>query len=174
MNRSSNSSGSVGSALRAWMGFLLLILAHFAVRPLISGRATVDFAVIAILFSAVRMRPGLAAVVGFVTGAALDALAPGTFGAHAMVMTGVAYGASWLKAVFFADHIALTALFVFVAKWTFDIALTLLVGVSGALPMGISLMVALLLWAPLAAALTAMAAVMLLVLFRPLYRPQTL
>lgn len=160
----------IGSALRAWVGFGLLFLAHFAVRPLIPGRATVDFAVIAVLFSAVRMRPGLGALTGFLTGLALDALAPGGFGAHALVLTVVAFGASWLKAVFFADHVALTGLFVFGAKWLFDIAMTVLTGSAS----GASIVVSLLLWAPLSAALTAMLAVLLLVLFRPLYRPQTL
>lgn len=168
--RGNHPSPGIASALRAWAGYALLIVAHFGVRPLMAGRASVDFAVIAVLFSAVRMRPGLAALSGFLTGLVLDALAPGSFGAHALVLTLVAYGASWLKAVFFADHIALTGLFVFGAKWAFDVAMALLTG-PGA---GVSLSVALLLWAPLAAALTALVAVLLLVLFRPLFRPPSL
>jgi rod shape-determining protein MreD len=168
--RSAPQSPGVGSALRAWLGFALLIVAQFSVRPLIAGRAAVDFAVIAVLFSAVRMRPGYAALTGFLTGLALDALAPGGFGASAIVLTLVAFGASWLKAVFFADHVALTGLFVFGAKWLFDIAMTLLTGVGA----GVSLLVSLLVWAPLSAALTAIVAVLLLVLFRPLYRPHSL
>jgi len=160
----------LGSALRAWMGFALLITAQFGVRPLLGDRASVDFAVIAVLFSAVRMRPGLAAVSGFATGVALDALSPGSFGASTLVLSLVAFGASWLKAVFFADHVALTGLFVFAAKWFFDVAMTLLTGVGT----GSSLVVTLLLWAPLSAAATAVVAVLLLVLFRPLYRPQAL
>jgi rod shape-determining protein MreD len=168
--RGPQQSPGIGSALRAWVGFALLIAAHFGVRPLLAGRASVDFAVIAVLFSAVRVRPGLAALIGFLTGLALDALSPGSFGASAIVLTLVAFGASWLKAVFFADHVALTGLFVFGAKWLFDLAMTLLTGVGT----GVSLLVALLLWAPLSAALTALVAVLLLVLFRPLYRPQSL
>jgi rod shape-determining protein MreD len=160
----------VGSALGAWIGYALLIGAQFGVRPLIAGRASVDFAVIAVLFAAVRMRPGLAAIVGFVTGLALDALSPGGFGANALVLTVVAFGASWLKAVFFADHVALTGLFVFGAKWLFDVVMALLTGVGS----GTSLFAALLIWSPLSAALTAVVAVLLLVLIRPLYRPQSL
>lgn len=160
----------IGSALRAWLGFALLIVAQFGVRPLVAGRATVDFAVIAVLFSAVRMRPGLAALTGFLTGLALDALSPGSFGSSMIVLTLVAFAASWLKAVFFADHVALTGLFVFGAKWFFDVAMTLLTGAGT----GVSLLVTLLLWSPLSAALTAVVAVLLLVLFRPLYRPQSL
>jgi rod shape-determining protein MreD len=168
--RSHHPASGIASALRAWTGFVLLIVAHFGIRPLVAGRANVDFAVIAVLFSAVRMRPGVAALTGFLTGLALDALAPGSFGAHALVLTLVAFGASWLKAVFFAEHVALTGLFVFGAKWAFDVVMALLTG-PGA---GVSLSVALLLWAPLAAALTALVAVLLLVLFRPLFRPSSL
>lgn len=162
---------SVGfaSALRAWLGFALLIGAQFGVRPLIAGRATVDFSVIAVLFAAVRLRPGLAAIVGFLTGLALDALSPGGFGANALVLSVVAFGASWLKSVFFADHVALTGLFVFGAKWLFDVVMALLTGIGA----GTSLFAALLLWSPMSAALTAMVAVLLLVVFRPLYRPQS-
>lgn len=168
--RSSAPTPGLGSATRAWIGFALLILAQFAVRPLIPGRVAVDFALIAVLFSSVRMRPGLAALTGFVVGVALDALAPDSFGANALVLTLIAYGASWLKAVFFADHVGLTGLFVFGGKWVFDIATTLLTGVSS----GTTVAVALLVWAPLSAALTALVAVLLLVFFRPLYRPQAI
>lgn len=159
----------IGGPIRAWIGFALLVTAHFAVRPLIAGRASADFAVIAVLFSAVRMRPGLAALTGFLTGLALDSLAPGSFGASAIVLTITAFGASWLKAAFFADNVALMGLFVFGTKWFFDVALMVLTGVGA----GRSVLAALLLWSPLSAALTALVAVLLLVLFRPLYRPQS-
>ena len=36
-------------------------------------------------------------------------------------MTIVGFGASWLKAVFFADNLALNAFFFFLGKWVFDI-----------------------------------------------------
>jgi rod shape-determining protein MreD len=152
------------------MGFSLLLIAHFAVRPLITGPAHVDFVMIAILFSAARLRPGLAAVTGFLTGLAVDAMAPGSFGAVALVLTLVAFGASWLKAAFFADQVALTGLFVFGGKWLFDVALALLVGAPSGALMGASL----LLWSPLSAALTACAAVFLLTALRPLYGLQGL
>ena len=35
-------------------------------------------------------------------------------------MSVVGFAASWLKAVFFADNLALHALFFFVGKWAFD------------------------------------------------------
>jgi len=169
MRRPQQQTAGTGSALLAWVGFAVLLTANFAVRPLFSGRATVDFIVIAILFSSVRMRPGLAAVTGLLTGLAVDALAPGSFGAAALVLTLVAFGASRLKAVFFAEHVALTGLFVFAGKWLFDIAMTLLTGGTS----GTSVIVRLLWWSPLSAVLTALLAVLLLTVFRPLYRPHT-
>jgi rod shape-determining protein MreD len=162
------SSSGVSSAIRASVGFVLLVLAHFAVRPLFAGPVAVDFAIIAILFASVRLRPGLAALTGFAVGVVLDAFAPGNFGSTALVATLLGFGASWLKAVFFADHLTLTGLFIFGGKWLFDVALTLLTGVKGST----TLVVELLVWSPLSAALTAVVAILLLTLFRPLYRPQ--
>ncbi len=167
MRRQPSSPSGVGSALRAWLGFALLIVAHFGVRPLFTGPITVDFSLIALLFASVRMRPGFAALTGFVLGLALDALAPGNFGATTLVLTVLGFGASWLKAVFFADNLSLTALFLFGGKWLFDIAMTLLAGTKG----GATVLVTLLLWSPLSAAVTALVALVLLTLFRPLYRP---
>jgi rod shape-determining protein MreD len=158
---------AAASLVRAWIGFVLLLLAQFAVRPLISTRASVDFLVIAVLFASVRMRPGLAALVGFAAGIAVDALVPSAFGAAAISFTAVAFVASRVKAVFFADHVALTALFVFVGKLIFDALNTAFSGAAR----GSDLVVQLLLWTPLSAALTALVAVVLLTVFRPLFRP---
>jgi rod shape-determining protein MreD len=155
------------TATRAWIGFALLLMAHFAIRPLISTRVNVDFLLIAVLFAAVRVRPGLAAVIGLFAGLAIDALAPSAFGAATLAMVAVSYGASRVKAVFFADHVALTGLFVFLGKLLFDL---LYATGSGGLR-GVGLMVQLLVWSPLSAALTAAVAIVLLTVFRPLYRP---
>jgi rod shape-determining protein MreD len=154
---------------QAIVGFVLLLLAHYTVRPLIGGRAPVDFLAIAVLFSAVRLRPGAAALLGFVVGLTVDSLQPDSFGAATVAFTLVGYAASWLKAVFFADHVALTGLFVFAGKWVYDGVYNL----AGPRIGGLDLVVQLLLWTPLAAALTALVAVLLLTVFRPLYRPHT-
>ncbi|MBL0172526.1 MAG: rod shape-determining protein MreD [Gemmatimonadaceae bacterium] len=159
----------LAAAAGAWLGFLLLVAAHFAIRPLFASRANVDFLLIAILFSAVRVRPGLAALLGLAAGFTVDALAPGSFGAAALSLVAVAFAASRVKAVFFADHVALTGLFVFVGKVAFDVVYA---SVSGGVR-GMQLVVQLLLWTPLSAALTAAVAVILLTLFKPLYRPVT-
>lgn len=163
--RPQNSGAAV--VAQAIVGFLLLVVAHYTVRPLIGGRAPIDFLAIAVLFSAARLRPGAAALLGFLVGLLVDALHPTSFGAASLSFTLIGFGASWLKAVFFADHIALTGLFVFAGKWLYDAIYI----VAGPRIGGIDIVVQLLLWTPLAAALTAGVGVLLLTLFRPLYRP---
>ena len=155
---------SVGAVLRVALAFALLVLLHYTLRPLLGWRAPIDFLVIATLLVAVRMRPGLAAVLGFAIGLAADALTPQAFGAGAFGLSVVSYLASWLKAVFFADNLALSAMFFFVGKWTFD-ALYL---VSERRLQGPDLVMQLLLWSPLAATVTALSGVLLLLLLRPL------
>lgn len=168
MPRSSPPSNGITRVLAAWFGFLLLMTAHFTIRPFVHGPVSADFALIAVLFASVRMRPGFAALTGFLVGAALDALVPQHFGAQALVLSIVAFGASWLKAVFFADNAGLTGLFIFVGTLLVDAVLALLIG-TGTTPLWLSLLV----WAPLSALVTALVALLLLTVFRPLYRPHT-
>jgi len=168
MSRPSNPSDGA-SLLRAWLGFALLLVAHFAIGPLLSGPVTPDFLLIAVLFASVRVRPGVAAVIGFASGLLLDALAPMHFGAAAVVCTALAFAASWLKAAFFSENVFVTGLFVFAGKWLFDLALA---GVSGRFQTP-GLLAHLLIWSPLAALLAGVLAVVLLTMFRSLYRPAT-
>jgi rod shape-determining protein MreD len=148
--------------VRVALVFALLVLLHYTVRPLLGGRAPLDFLVIAVLVAAVRLRPGLAALLGLVVGIVSGSLAP-TIGPGALALSVVAYAASWLKAIFFADNVALSALFFFVGKWTFDV---LYLVVEHRLQ-GAELVMQLLLWSPLAATLTALTGVLLLLLLRP-------
>ena len=53
---------------RAVLAFSLLVLLHYTIRPFLGWRTPVDFLVIAVLLSAVRVRPGAAALIGFCTG----------------------------------------------------------------------------------------------------------
>ena len=99
---------------RAIIAFALLVLLHYTLRPLLGWRTPVDFLVIAVLLSAVRVRPGAAALIGFCTGLVADSLTPSAFGAGALAMTAVGATASWLKAVFFADNVVLHGFFFFV------------------------------------------------------------
>lgn len=148
---------------RALVGFLLLVVAHFTLRPLLGGPVLVDFLTIAVLFSAVRVRPGAAAAIGFAVGVSLDSLSPGSFGTAALAYTCVAFLASRLNAAFFTDNISLTGAFVLAGKWAVD-AVTLLL--AGGLADTQSLM-QLLVWSPLSAVLTAVVALFLLAVARP-------
>jgi rod shape-determining protein MreD len=146
---------------------LILLMLHYTLRPLLGWRAPIDFLLIAVLLGAVRVRPGTAAVCGFFVGMASDALSPGGFGSGALAMSLVAYGASRLRAVFFADNLLLHAIFFFFGKWGQDVILVISERGFG----GPQVLSQLLLWSPLSAALTAMTGVLLLVLLRPIIEP---
>ncbi len=143
--------------------FVLLVALHYTLRPVLAWRASIDFLVIALLLVAVRTRPGSAAIAGFALGILADSLTPEAFGAGALAMTVVGFGASWLKAAFFADNIALNGIFIFAGKWAFD-AIFLL---AEHRLQGTDLLVQLLLWSPLAAAATAVAGLVVLLTVRP-------
>jgi rod shape-determining protein MreD len=153
---------SVQRALRAAVLFAALVAMHYFVRPLLGWRVSMDFLVIAMLLVSVRVRPGVAAVVGFALGLIGDSLAPETFGAGALAMSVVGFGASWLKAVFFSDNVFLHAFFFFVGKWAFDVVFVIAARQGGVYEMATQIV----LWSPLAAALTAVSGVVVLLLFR--------
>jgi rod shape-determining protein MreD len=160
---------TVNGIVRITIAIVILILLDFSVRPLLGWRAEIDFRIIALLLAAVRLRPGSAAVVGCIMGLVFDSLTPHAFGAGALAMTVVAYLASWLKAVFFADNLALNGFFFFAGRWAFAILYVLAAHQAN----GVELVQQLLVWAPLSAAATAAAGVVLLVLLRPLLEPAT-
>jgi rod shape-determining protein MreD len=153
-----------GSILRTVICCVILIMLHYTVRPLLGWRAPIDFMLIAALFGAVRMRPGVAAIYGMALGLMSDALTVNGFGAAALGMTIVAYAASWLKAVFFADNLALNAFFLFVGKWVFDVIVVL----AARRIVGTELAMQIFVWSPLAAALTAIAGAIVLTMLRPI------
>jgi rod shape-determining protein MreD len=160
---------NLGAAVRAIITFLIFVVLHYTLRPLLGWRAPMDFLVLALLLGAVRVRPGTAAVLGFILGLVSDSLAPEALGAGAMAMTVVGFGAAYLKAVFFADNIVLNAFFFFLGKWVFDIIYFL----GEQRVHGVELVQQLLLWSPLSAAVTAAAGVLLLFIMRPLLEPST-
>lgn len=155
-----------GVALRTGLAFLVLVLLHYTLRPMLGWRAPLDFLVVAVLLVAVRVRPGVAALIGCATGLAADSVTPSAFGSGALALSTVAFSASWLKAVFFADNLVLNWLVFFLGKWTFDILRLFAERRLG----GVELLMEAFVWSPLSAALTAMAGVLLLVVLRPLLR----
>ncbi len=156
-----------GSFARGLISFVILIVLHYTLRPLLGWRAPIDFLLIAVLLLSIRVRPGAAAIIGFLVGLIADSLTPDSLGAGAVAMTVVAYLASWLKAVFFADNLALNAFFFFVGKWMFD----MLYFVGEQRLSGVQLVQQIFLWSPLSAAATAIAGVLLIVMMRPLLEP---
>lgn len=153
-------------ALRTLVAFLILVVLHFTLRPLLGWRASPDFLVIALLLVAIRVRPGTAAIAGFLLGIVSDSLVLTTFGLGALAMAVVGFAASWLKAVFFADDLVLNAFFFFLGKWLFDAIL--LVG-EHRLGFG-DFLRELFIWSPLAAAVTAVSGLAVLLVLRPILR----
>jgi len=143
--------------------FVALVVLHYTLRPVLAWRAPIDFLTIALLLVAVRARPGVAALAGLALGLLADSLTPGAFGAGALAMTVVGFAASWLKAAFFADNVALNGVFVFLGKWAFDLIFL----VAERRLQGTDLLVQSLLWSPLSAAATAMMGLLVLLAVRP-------
>ena len=158
---------TLASTARAVITFVVLVLLHFTLRPLLGWRAPIDFLLLAVLTAAVRVRPAGAVVIGFLVGLSADALSPDSLGAGALAMLLVAYAASWLKAVFFADSLPLNAIFFFVGKWLFDI----IYFIAEHHLRGLDLVQQLFLWSPLSAAATAIAGVLVLLVMKPLLEP---
>ncbi len=154
---------------RFWTVLLLLVGAHFVVRPRLGDpRYTPDFLLIALLFLAFRSRPGIGAVAGFVVGILTDALAPTAFGAAALATTLVGFGAGWIRGLFVTDNILINALFVFAAAWTRDVIQVLASNQLG----GHTLVWQLLAISPLAALSTAVAALIVRLFFRSWLDPR--
>src|SRR4051812_8171228 len=156
-------------AARTILVCAILIVLHYTLRPLLAWRASVDFLVVALLLGSVRMRPGAAAVYGLLLGLVSDSLAITGFGAAALAMSIVGFGASWLKAVFFADNLALNGFFLFLAKWVFDLIFVLV----GHRMHGVELFMQIIVWSSLSAAITAVAGVLAVALLRPLMEVRT-
>ena len=158
---------TLGGTVRALVTFLILVLLHYTLRPLLGWRAPMDFLLLALLLASIRVRPAVAALIGLAVGLVADSLTPEALGAGAIAMTIVGYLASWLKAVFFADNLALNAFFFFLGKWVFDLIYFVVEQRLG----GIELVQQLLLWSPLSAAATAAAGIILLLIMRPMLEP---
>jgi rod shape-determining protein MreD len=152
-----------GATLRTVLLCAVLIFLHYTLRPLLAWRASADFLIIALLLAAVRVRPGIAAVFGFILGLASDSLALSAFGAGALAMTLIGYAWSRLKAVFFADHVLLNGFFLFLGKWAYEVVMVLVERRTH----GAELLMQILVWSSLSAAVTAVAGVLALMMLRP-------
>jgi rod shape-determining protein MreD len=156
-------------SFRPVIAFLLLIVLHYTLRPVLGWRTSIDFLIIALLLASVRMRPGLAALLGFAMGLVADSLSVGAFGSAALAMSVVGFAASWLRAVVFAENLALHAAFFFAGKWLFDIVFLI---IERRLK-GFELVTQLFIWSPITAMVTALAGILVLILMRPMLETQT-
>jgi rod shape-determining protein MreD len=151
------------ATIRTLLLCAVLIFLHYTLRPLLAWRASADFLIIALLLASVRVRPGVAAVIGLLIGLASDSVALGAFGAGALAMTLIGYSWSRLKAVFFADHVLLNGFFLFLGKWAYEVMMNLVEHRM----QGAELLMQILVWSSLSAAVTAVAGVLALMLLRP-------
>lgn len=111
-----------GRTLRFAAVLALLLLLQFLVRPRFGDQQLApDFLLIAVLFLAIRTRPGAGAVAGFLAGISVDAVAPTAFGAGALAWTVTGFLGGWIKALVFAENSVMMALSVFAAAWLRDI-----------------------------------------------------
>lgn len=147
---------------RVYVAFAILLALHFYARPRVwDGRAAPDFLALGLILFAIRTRPGIAAIVGFVVGLVSDTLTPAKFGANALAHTVLGYTAAWGRAVFFPDNLLVNAGLFTAGIWIRNVLVLLL----SATPAG-QLGPALLVWAPLQALSTAVAGVILVFLLR--------
>jgi rod shape-determining protein MreD len=142
--------------------FLLLILLHYTVRPLVGARISLDFMVVAVLLLAVQVRPGVAALIGFAVGLVADSMTPLSFGAGALALSAVGSIASWLKTTVFGDNFLLQVVFLAAGKWAFDILYLVVERRLGLADLAVQLV----LWSPLSAIATGLAGTLVIMLFR--------
>ena len=141
----------------------LLVLAQYALRPRLGDtRFAPDFLLIGVLFLALRTRPAVGTIAGFIVGLLTDAVASTAFGAAALATTVVGFLAGYVRNLFVADNLLVNALFVFVAAWLRDI---IQVVASNQLS-GTALLYQLFVPSPAAALATAVVASVVQLLFR--------
>jgi rod shape-determining protein MreD len=147
---------------RIYVGFALLLALHFYARPRVwDGRAAPDFLALALILFSIRTRPGVAALVGFLTGLLYDTLTPAKFGANAIAHTALGYSAAWGRAVFFPDNLLVNAGLFAGGIWLRNAIVVVLSGTSLS-----QIGPVLLVWGTLQSLTTALAGVVLLLLLR--------
>ena len=144
-----------------------LVVGHYAVRPFLSPRMSVGFLLVGVLFLAVRVRPGVAAVAGLVAGLAADASGALPLGTTSLVWITLAFLAARMRAVLFGEQAGVAGVVAFGASWVGDLLLAL------ARPSGTSGLSAasLFVWSPIGALLTAGLAIGVHLLARDAARP---
>ena len=152
-----------GSGLKVGIVLFALVIMHFTVRPLIGHNDVApDFMLLALMFYAIRSRPGYAAIAGFSIGIVADALSPVAVGSSALAHTVVGYLQAWGKAVFFPDNLLVTTGFLFAGVWIRN----LLVLLAGSQLDGMGLFWAMGTWSVAQAVTTTVTGVVVMLVFR--------
>jgi rod shape-determining protein MreD len=146
--------------------FVVMFVLHYTLRPILGWRVSIDFILIATMLAAVRVRPGVAAVLGFLVGLLADAQSPTTLGSSALALACVGFSASFLKGSFFAEKSAMTASLFFIGKWAYDLVFL----VSEGRFAGSETLAQIFFWSPVAAALTAVAGSLTMLMLQPVLR----
>ncbi len=163
-------SGGGGRATRPLVtavAVAALVVGHYAVRPFLPPQVPVGFLLVAVLFLAVRVRPGAAAVAGLVAGLAADTSSALPLGTTSLVWIALGFLAARMRAVLFGEQAVVAGAVAFGASWLGDLLVAL------ARPSGTSALSAasLLVWSPLGALLTAGLAIGVHLLARDASRP---
>ena len=140
---------------------VILIAAHFYVRPWLGTRVAPDLLMLAMMLVAIRSRPGVAAVAGFLFGLMADVLSPARFGAGALSGTIVGYLAAYGRAVFFPDNLLVNAGLFAGGVWLRTLIILLASGAGAG-----ELASTLFWWAPVQAIVTAAVGVVAVIFFR--------
>ena len=147
------------------IGIALLLVLHHTLRPLLAWRIEVDWQLIALVLLSLRLRPGVAALIGFGLGVVADAMVPPAFGAAALSLTLVGYATARFRTGFFGESVLVGVVTIGAGKLLADLAVVL---AEGRLH-GLALAAQVGLWTPLSAVLTAVVGAILL----PLTRAET-
>lgn len=114
---------------RAWILALLLFIVHFLLHVGLSyGRGAPDLLTLALLLLAREVSIGRAAVLGLAFGLVEDALSMLAFGGNSIAMTLVGIGGAVTRDLFVGDSRTFLVSYVFLGKWTRDLAHWIAVG----------------------------------------------
>lgn len=103
---------------------VVLLLAHFALRPLLIGwTGAPDLLTGALLLGVLRLRAGYAAALGFVLGLLEAAMALKGMGAMMLVYTVLAYVGARSRDLIFAEARVFVPLYLFVGVWLTQVAI---------------------------------------------------
>lgn len=147
--------------MRISLVIAILLLLEFYLRPsLIDSRGMPDFLLLALLLLCLRLSPGWAAVAGLIVGLTIDVLSPARFGSNMIAHVLLGYGASWGRAVFFADNVVVNAGLFFAGTWLRNMLVLFLSGATIG-QLGSEALI----WAPLQGITTALVGVVVVILF---------